>query len=141
MKNQVRVISLFLILFLSMVGCKDNENLVELTVINEIQTCEENNIFYKIIATSEPISELNIQRDSLVLFLFVDSIKTQGNYDLLYPDITEKRYEIRVKGKFLKDKVKSNHSYGCPGSSKFRITQILNVKDITATSDFPINNQ
>ena len=121
-------------------ACKSDKELI-ITVINEMQACEEENIYYRIIDINDSSTSLISERDSLVLFFFEDDIKTQENYKLFYPAQSERRMEFVLKGIFMKDKVERNNSYGCPGSSKFKVSEILYIRDITDEATYPINNR
>lgn len=140
MKNLVLAISVVILMILLCTACSHKVEIVEIKVINEMQPCEENNIFYRIISAPQNISLLKTKRDSLVLLLLDELIRTNENYQLFFPEVTTHRYEFELKGYFLKNKVEANNTYGCPGSNRFKIIQIKSIKDVTNTNDFPISN-
>lgn len=134
MKNQmmdrgrINIGKYFFIFFMQFYSCNgDKEKIIELVVVNEMQHCSENNIFYKIVFSGD--SEfLMSERDSIVLLSFVDSIATERNYQLFFPAFPDQRYEFQIRGYFLKEKVGVDYAYGCPGSQKFTITEILKLR-------------
>lgn len=119
----IRIINVIGILLICS-SCNTNTKLVELTVINELQECEEENIFYKIIGSDRVLSNLESARDSLVLLSFCDSLETGINYDLLFSTDSSTGIKVTVMGYFTDKKV-NNLSYGCFGASHFIITRIL----------------
>jgi len=128
---------LYIFIFL-LISCNTSEKvIVKLKVINELQDCEENNIFYRIIESDNTV-EFKNKGDSLVLILFADSINSQKNYDFFFPSSTIKRYEIVINGFFEKDKVDFD-SYGCKGSRKFRVVEVVKIEDVTNKKKFTIN--
>ena len=104
-----------------------------------MQACTEANLFYKIKSISDSIA-LESDRDSLVLLFLCDSLDTEKNRELFFPEVPKRRLEFRVKGYFYNDKVSINHPYGCTGSGKFQITNIVQATDITEREDYPIDN-
>lgn len=134
-----RFIFIILLQFFSCNG--DNEvKITELIVINEMQSCSENNMFYKIIYASDS-NYLKSERDSIVLLLFSDSLATEKNYHLFFPAFSDQRYEFQVRGFFLKERVETGYSYGCPGSNKFRITEILKTHNVSSEKQYKIDNK
>lgn len=111
-------------------SCQNREigDYCEIVVINEIQPCEENNIFYKIVEADRTLSFLKTERDSLVLLEFSDSLDRKENYDLFWPPIEKMDHrKFKVGGTFFSTEVGDNQSYGCPGSSRFLVSKILIV--------------
>lgn len=104
-------------------------------VINELQPCEEENIFYKIIDGDVSLSE---ERDSLVLLTFSKDLDTAKMYNLFFPATHHRRLKIKVKGSFSTKKL-YNSSYGCPGSKEFIITEVISTVDVTESMNFKIN--
>jgi len=134
--------SLFIwgLVLLLCIGCQ-RRKFNQLTAINEMAPCEENNIFYKIIEVQGSEYRLETLRDSLVLFEFVDSLDSKINYDKLWPDPAEKRrLKVMVYGYFSGDRVGANNPYGCTGGSVFKISAIRKIDDVTDTEIFSIDN-
>lgn len=73
--NQLNNTILLALALLTFYSCEKND-IVTLTVINELQECEEENMFYKIIEVNSGVTEFKDDRDSLVLLLFEDSLST-----------------------------------------------------------------
>lgn len=141
MKSPTKVVNSLIILgyVLITISCNDIPE-TTITVINEMQTCEENNIFYRIVSMDQSSKLIESKRDSLVLFTLKKELKEKDVYDMLYPSSSQNRLKLELQGYFLEEKVPFNHSYGCPGSSKFYISKILKVENVDELMSFPIKN-
>lgn len=94
--TQGRNITATLIMILSLVtmNCeKRSEQIRQVVVINEMQPCAENNLFYKVIY-SDVDMDLRSGRDSLLLITFADSIDTEKNNALFFPAEVTTRLKI-----------------------------------------------
>ncbi len=109
---------------------QSNNNLhyATITVINELQLCEESNTFYKIIAIDRKIDFIKNSRDSLVLLHY--SKKSDPKiYKLVYSTPSDKRVEIQIEGYFHgKISNYSANTYGCPESRNFEVEKIIYIK-------------
>jgi len=131
------VIAIFVCLLFSCFPKVYETTLETITAINELQGCEEENVFYRVIEFDTPKKGLN-HRDSLVLFVFSDSLDNKGNYDLFFANYdVGKRIKTKVKGHFSR-KGTEIFSYGCYGSKKFKVTEIISIEDVTEEMDYQV---
>ena len=103
-------------------------------IINELNGCEEDNLHYKIVQGNQ------IDKTDIIKIIFSDNLDKEENYRIFYPDYGTERLKIKVSGYFSK-KEKSRDYEGCNGVFIFKITEIINVEDVTETESFRIDNK
>lgn len=128
----IKCIALLLIVLL--ISCDNNvafeDSLTEVTLINEIQDCEELNMHYRIIGDNH--------KGMIVLPYFGKKMNTEENNELFFKAFDSVKRQIKVKGYLSKEKHKEIN-LGCDGSHYFKIDTILNVRE--SILEFDINNK
>ncbi|QMU65728.1 MAG: hypothetical protein GKR88_16555 [Flavobacteriaceae bacterium] len=125
----------FIFILFFTVGCYQYEkDKVTITIINELNDCEEDNIHYKILEGNF------IEKSSIVNIEFSDRLNSKENNELFFPAWGTKRLKFEVSGYFSK-KTKKQDYYSCDDVFSFKVIEILNIEDITAIDDYKINNQ
>lgn len=104
---------------------KFNDELIEVTIINEIQECEELNMHYKIINSSN--MELV---DTLILPYLDKFMNNEENNELFFKAFDTIPKELIVSG-YLSKKPHKEVNIGCSGALYFKIKE---VKQITKPS-------
>jgi hypothetical protein len=126
-------------IFLILLKCShQTEDLQEISMINELQECETENIHYRIFKVHF------IEKDSItgeiILPILSKKINSKENNDLLWPAEIRKRILVRVRGRYS-NKMKRRDYYGCDGVHEFRIDTILSFTDVTKEMDFIISDK
>lgn len=111
-----------------------------LSVLNELQPCEEENLHYRLVGRNgQPMAP---EEQFIVLPELSPELATPQNYGLLWPARTTRRMRFRVAGHLAwrNDLPWENPFDGCVPSRGFLITEILSAEDITDQADFRIRN-
>ncbi|HTH56187.1 MAG TPA: hypothetical protein VL728_09075 [Cyclobacteriaceae bacterium] len=131
----------FAIVAILVLICCSNEAYFDKTVkvdlLNELQSCEEENIHYSIYRVYD--TTFKNYEGKIAFIVLDDKIESDSLYKVLFPEMTEKR--IRVSAECLLSKsprTKSND--GCIGSFQVKVLRIVDVKDVTNEFSYPIRN-
>ena len=135
---------LFIIVTFSSCEPGYHDETVTLVAINERVICEEENVFYRMLSCSDDLDYIQNSADSIVLFFFSKEVLEEENYySSLYhsfPIGSEKRFKIKVSGKFHKNKNQGKHYHHCYDASVFLVTDVISFDDVTDTETFPMRH-
>ena len=116
-------------------GCRNNNSLEQIVVLNKLQWCEEQNLHYSVDNVLSLKSKLH--KDDIILPVLASSIDTRKNNILLFPALSLHRIRITIEG-YPKEGSRWSTD-GCEGVKTFVVLKILNTEIVDSLYAFPIN--
>lgn len=126
-------------LSIGLCSCTQHEltPLITISILNELQDCEEQNLNYTIVAVQEP--PFRSLEGKIILPIFEKRLDNKTNNELFFPADSKHRMRIKVKGYYLYKQNGLNSFEGCTSAHHFKITEILKVEIVNELYDYPIS--
>lgn len=109
---------------------------ITLEIVNEMQSCEEQNLHYTIVKSMMDTSLTH----RIVLPVFDNLLDNSTNNEMFFPAPALHRIRFTVEGYYGK-KEHGNISDGCPHAHLFKITKIIKQEKVDSLYNFPIDNR
>jgi hypothetical protein len=126
-----------MILAITIISC-NRKNSELITITNELSYCEESSVFCKIVNDSNLVNLKKRGISETVFLKFDKNLRDSNYYKLFFPSIHTLRYKAKVEGDFESSKLYDD-TYGCLGSSIFKVIKVISFEDVTAKDTFEIN--